>query len=439
MASQPKAGAVGAAGGLEDSLSDQFAAVRRQSLALCEPLQIEDFGVQPMDDASPPKWHLAHTTWFFETFILKPRLPDYRSFHPKFEYLFNSYYNGVGTPFPRPRRGFLSRPTVAEVYEYRERVDEHMQLLLAADEPAEILEHITIGLHHEQQHQELLLTDLKYNFGHNPLYPVYGGGPRLMEGATDTPRWLTYEGGITSVGAQQGFCFDNELPRHQTLLQPFQLADRLVTNADYLVFIEDGGYQRPELWLSEGWLQVEQQAWQAPLYWHQQDNDQWYEYRLDGLQPLAADLPVVHVSGHEAFAYATWANARLPTEFEWEYVAANQPIRGSFVDAGVFHPQACTALAPGQPEQLFGEVWQWTSSSYGPYPGYQPLPGTLGEYNGKFMSSQLVLRGGSCATPASHVRASYRNFFYPPDRWQFSGIRLAKDLTTDARAVARHH
>jgi len=427
MASQPRVGARDTAGGLQANLVDQFAAVRQQSLDLCEPLEVEDFGVQPMDDASPPKWHLAHTTWFFETFILKPRVPGYRAFHPQFEYLFNSYYNGVGTPYPRPKRGFLSRPTVAEVYAYREHVEQHMFSLLAACDDPTVLQHVTIGLHHEQQHQELLLTDLKYNFGHNPLYPAYGGGPREVLEENGPLGFLSYGGGVIRVGALDGFCFDNELPRHETLIQPFQMANRLVTNAEYLAFMEDGGYQRPELWLSEGWALVQQQQWHAPLYWRRLDG-QWFEYRLDGLHPLAQGLPVVHVSAHEAFAYATWAGARLPTEFEWEHVAAAQPINGTFVDARTYHPGACGPLQAGVPQQLFGDVWQWTASSYGPYPGYRPLPGTLGEYNGKFMSSQLVLRGGSCATPASHIRASYRNFFYPPDQWQFSGIRLAKDV-----------
>jgi ergothioneine biosynthesis protein EgtB len=379
-----------------------------------------------MEDASPPKWHLAHTTWFFETFILKPNVAGYEPFHPQFEYLFNSYYNGVGTPYPRAQRGFLSRPTVAEVRAYRHHVDEHMVDLLGECDDASIKECATIGIHHEQQHQELLLTDLKYNFGHNPLYPEYGGGPRCTQNTLAECGFLEFSGGIVSVGAQQGFCFDNELPRHETLLHPFQLANRLVTNADYLAFVADGGYQRPELWLSEGWVALQRSGWCAPLYWRELDG-QWFEYRLDGLRPLLADLPVVHVSGHEAFAYATWAGARLPTEFEWEHVAANLPTSGTFVDAATFHPQASADATAGALRQLFGEVWQWTSSSYSPYPGYRPLPGTLGEYNGKFMSSQWVLRGGSCATPVSHIRASYRNFFYPPDRWQFSGIRLAKD------------
>ena len=407
-------------------LDERYRSVRQQSRRLCEPLAIEDYGVQPMADASPPKWHLAHTSWFFETFILKLRLSGYQPFNPQYEYLFNSYYNGVGTPYPRTQRGNLSRPTVAEVYAYREYVDEHMQKLLQADVDVELLDHVILGLQHEQQHQELLLTDVKYNFGHNPLAPVYAGGPNSTDLTLGDMAFETVAGGIVSVGAATGFAFDNEHPRHETLLHDFALGQRLVSNAEYLAFIEDGGYERADLWLSEGWATVQAQAWHAPLYWQLRDH-QWYEYRLDGLYPLVGNLPVVHVSAHEAFAFANWCGARLPTEFEWEFVAASQPIEGTFVETGSFHPNACTKPASGM-QQMFGEVWQWTSSSYGPYPGYRPLPGTLGEYNGKFMSSQLVLRGGSCATPENHIRPSYRNFFYPPDRWQFSGIRLAKDV-----------
>ncbi len=437
---------------------------RQQSTALCAPLEIEDFGVQPMEDASPPKWHLAHTTWFFETFLLKPFAKDYQCYHKHFEHLFNSYYNGVGTPFPRPRRGDLSRPTVKEVMAYRSYVEEHMLDLI--DEAAHprnaavrnqqhenlsqaIYTRVVLGIHHEQQHQELLLTDLKYNFGHNPLFPPYC--PLLRDATQDPPDtqiFQQYNGGMCRIGASPNavdFCFDNEAPAHRVFVHPFALADRLVTNGEYLAFVEDGGYQRSELWLSEGWVKLLESQWQAPLYWTKQ-GDQWYEYRLDGLHPLRLELPVVHVSAFEALAYAAWRGMRLPTEFEWEVAAQQQDVQGNFMEAKFFHPQA--AQVPGtcpdtsgerrsadrnnKPhqalDQLYGEVWQWTCSSYAPYPGYQPLPGTLGEYNGKFMSSQLVLRGASCATPATHARQTYRNFFYPPDRWQFSGIRLAQDV-----------
>jgi ergothioneine biosynthesis protein EgtB len=408
-----------------------YAAVRRQTLNLCEPLEIEDYGVQPMEDVSPPKWHLAHTTWFFETFILKQRVPAYEPFHETFETLFNSYYNGVGRPFPRAQRGYLSRPTVEQVKAYRSYVDDAMQVLLGDGQDQPLIDQVTLGLHHEQQHQELLLTDLKYNFGHNPLFPVYGGGPEVGAQADDL-HFNSFDGGVAEVGATGDFCFDNELPRHTVLLQPFQLANRLVTNGEYLQFMEDGGYRRPDLWLSDGWSKVASAGWSAPLYWREQDG-QWMEYRLDGLHELDLNLPVIHVSGFEAAAFAAWSDARLPTEFEWEHAAAACPVQGTFVESQCFHPNAGVGEA-GVGEagedlyQLYGEAWQWTSSSYAPYPGYRPLPGALGEYNGKFMSSQLVLKGGSCVTPRSHTRVSYRNFFYPPDRWQFSGIRLAQDV-----------
>ena len=381
-----------------------------------------------MDDASPPKWHLAHTSWFFETFILREHLEGYRCFNPQFETLFNSYYNGVGHPFPRPRRGHLSRPTVEEVYAYRAQVDEAMLGLLEQRDP-KVLQLTELGLHHEQQHQELLLTDLKYNFGHNPLAPAYGGDAS----ASAPPSALSFTqfaGGLTEIGRDPqapGFKFDNECPVHQVMVQPFALADRLVSNGEFLAFVNDGGYADPALWLSEGWAIVQDQGWRSPLYWQQRE-DAWFEYRLDGLHPLDPNLPAVHLSAHECFAYATWANRRLPTEFELECVLLQCPPdpEQGFVENARFHP-AGYQTAPGL-QQLHGQVWQWTQSSYGPYPGFEPLPGTLGEYNGKFMSSQLVLRGGSCATPSSHMRPTYRNFFYPPDRWQFSGLRLAHDV-----------
>lgn len=411
-----------------EQLSAEYRNVRSRTQRLCEPLAIEDYGVQPMDDASPPKWHLAHTTWFFETFILKQLVKGFEPFHPKFEYLFNSYYNGVGKPFPRAERGYLSRPTVAEIQAYRAHVDEQMTTLVEQGLTPEMRSRVVLGLHHEQQHQELLLTDMKYNFGHNPLYPVYvdqipSAKPLGSMGFIEQP------GGIVDIGCNpgEGFSFDNEGPVHQVLLQPFAMADRLVSNGEYLEFIQDGGYRQPQLWLSEGWSIVQQRQWRAPLYWHDFD-DEWFEYRLDGLAPINPDLPVVHVSAHEAFAYAAWRGARLPTEFEWETVARGLPAKGQYADEGYFHPLGLQGHDAQEIEQMFGSVWQWTSSSYGPYPGYRTLPGTLGEYNGKFMSSQLVLRGGSCATPRTHLRPTYRNFFYPPDRWQFSGIRLAQDL-----------
>jgi len=399
--------------------------------------------VQPMADASPPKWHLAHTTWFFETFLLKPLKPGYRPFHEQFEALFNSYYNGVGQPFPRAERGRLSRPTVTEVYDYRAAVDEAMeQLIGSAIEPELVAGRVELGLHHEQQHQELMLTDIKANLGTNPLYPPYRSpaspATTLRAAAAPpqspaAPRFRVFDGGIVTVGAAEGFAFDNERPRHQVLIHPFELGERLITNGDYLAFMADGGYQSPELWLADGWAALQtarrEARTPAPRYWTEVDGG-WAEYRLDGLAELDPQRPVTHVSYYEADAFARWAGCRLPTEFEWELAAGavldadRQALaRGNFVECGELHPRA--AGAPGL-SQLFGDCWEWTSSDYGPYPGFEPLGGTLGEYNGKFMSGQRVLRGGSCATPLDHIRPSYRNFFYPGDRWQFTGIRLAR-------------
>ena len=412
-------------------LQGSFDAVRQRTLQLCEPLVLEDYGVQPMADASPPKWHLAHTSWFFDTFILNPWLPHYATFHPAYAELFNSYYNGVGDPFPRACRGNLSRPTLEEILAYRRFVDEAVAELIElflqdppAGQIAKMAEVLELGIEHEQQHQELLLTDVKYNFGHNPLYPVYSSTTLAESAAPTGMQFEDVAPGLIHIGADaQGFAFDNERPRHEVFLQPFRVANRLVTNAEFLNFIEDGGYQRPELWLAEAWQQLQAGTLAAqPLYWRL-IHGQWSEYRLDGLQPLDLQRPVVHVNGFEAMAYASWAGARLLTEAEWEFTAGSEVVQGNFVESWQFHP----ASQSHGSRQLFGDVWEWTSSSYSPYPGYQQLSGTLGEYNGKFMSSQLVLRGGSCATPQRHIRASYRNFFYPADRWQFTGIRLAKN------------
>ena len=400
-----------------------------------------------MDDASPPKWHLAHTTWFFETFLLKPFATGYQPFHPQFEYLFNSYYNGVGAQYPRPRRGLMSRPTVAEVLDYRRHVDEAMADLLDRDDP-EVRQRLVLGLHHEQQHQELLLTDIKYNLGNNPLRPAYRHDlpGRAAEGAVTAPGapgWVEFDGGVFEIGSATGtrFCFDNETPRHQVLLRPYRLADRLVTNGEFLEFVESGAYQRPELWLSDAWsalhgrsapgvVEADPVRGSGPLYWYREDGC-WFEYQLAGPAELVPDAPVTHISFYEADAFARWCGKRLPTEQEWEHAAAAQPVQGNFADAGRLQPAAAPppVLTDGAAplRQIYGDVWEWTASPYGPYPGYQPLAGTLGEYNGKFMSNQLVLRGGSCVTQPGHVRAGYRNFFYPGDRWQFSGIRLASD------------
>ena len=402
-----------------------YAAVRAQSEALCEPLATEDYVVQPIVDASPPRWHLAHTTWFFETFLLKPFAHRYRPFDDAFEYLFNSYYNGVGNQFPRPLRGTLSRPTVAEVRRYREHVDAAMQPLLGRED-ATVQSRIELGLHHEQQHQELLLTDVKANLGLNPLKPAYRAASEPAAEIAPALAFEPFAAGMAEIGAAgKGFCFDNERPRHRVWLHDFALANRLVTNAEYAAFIDDGGYDAPALWLSEGWAWRSEHDVHAPMYWRRVDGA-WLEYRLDGGErPVEDDAPVTHVSYFEADAYARWAGARLPTEAEWEVAAAGNPVHGTFAPNAV-HPRA--AQGNGGLLQVFGDCWEWTSSAYGPYPGFTPLAGTLGEYNGKFMSSQNVLRGGSCATPQGHVRATYRNFFYPKDRWQFTGIRLAKSL-----------
>ena len=410
----------------EATLQTWYQTVRQQSLKLCSPLEVEDYQVQPMDDASPPKWHLAHVTWFFETFLLKTQRAGYQPFHPQYEVLFNSYYNGIGKAHPRAKRGFLSRPLLEEVLAYREYVDEAMLSLLSGVLADDVLFAVALGLHHEQQHQELILTDLKYNLGNNPLKPVYlPAQPKQVKSAMPLT-WHDYAGGLVEIGAEEhgGFVYDNEKPRHKVYLDPFQLASRTVTNGEFLAFIRDGGYDRPELWLSDGWAHLAAlgpERWRGPLYWRD-DGDAVLEYTLAGEAPLDLQAPVCHVSGFEADAYARWCNARLPTEAEWETAAACAPMTGNFVDAGVFHPTVSAA------DSFYGNVWEWTASSYGPYPGFKPFAGQLGEYNGKFMANQLVLRGGSCATPQSHIRPTYRNFFYPPDRWQFSGIRLARDV-----------
>lgn len=410
-------------------LVQQYRAVRQASEDLCAPLEIEDYGVQTMVDVSPPKWHLAHTSWFFETFLLAPLLPGYRHYHPDFVRLFNSYYEQVGDYHPRPMRGLLSRPTVKEVFAYRAHVDQAMLVLLELGETtaSEHTERLTrIGLNHEQQHQELMLTDIKHILGSNPLRPAYRQLVRPVVQAGPL-HWQEYEGGLVKIGATgDGFFYDNEAPRHKTWLEPFRLASRPVTNREYLEFINDNGYQRPEFWLSEGWSALRQDRFSQPLYWEQRDGD-WYEMTLGGLRPLDMEAPVCHVNYFEADAYAAWAGQRLPTEMEWEHVASEQNVAGNLRDNDWLQPVA--AAGTGGMQQLYGDVWEWTRSAYNPYPGFTPPAGALGEYNGKFMCGQYVLRGGSCVTPADHIRASYRNFFYPADQWQFSGIRLAGDLS----------
>ena len=402
----------------------QYLEVRRRFEVLCEPLAVDDYQVQSVLETSPPKWHLAHVTWFFETFLLKPFLPGYRALDARYEQLFNSYYNTVGPFHPRAQRHTLSRPTVDEVYAYRAHVDGHMDDLIANCAPvhqAALSQRLILGLNHEQQHQELLLMDVKRNFSANPLYPVYRDVPR-EDRAAPALRWLEFPGGIREIGyAGGGFCFDNEQPRHKVFLRDFRLASRPTTNGEYLEFVDAGGYVRPELWLADGWTAVNERAWRAPLYWIR-TGDGWHEMTLSGLRALDPAQPVCHLSYYEADAYARWRDARLPTEAEWEAAAGGEPLEGNFVESGLYHPRAA---ADANDPQWYGDVWEWTSSAYSPYPGYRPLEGSLGEYNGKFMANQYVLRGGCCATPRSHMRATYRNFFYPHDRWPFTGLRLA--------------
>jgi ergothioneine biosynthesis protein EgtB len=378
-----------------------------------------------MPDVSPTKWHRAHTSWFFETFLLQPSVAGYRAFHPAFAYLFNSYYEGVGARYPRPQRGIVSRPGVAEVAEYRAYVDRAMTRLLGTGLTSELSDLVELGLHHEQQHQELLLMDIKHVLSCNPLQPSYRT-VTVAEPATETPvRWIEHDGGLVEVGHDgAGFAFDNESPRHAVHLEPFALADRAVTCGEWMAFIADGGYQRPDLWLSDGWATAQADAWEGPLYWFRVVDD-WWLFTLGGPQLVDPAEPVCHVSYYEADAFARWSGARLPTESEWEAVTLERSgtsVQGRFLDTSVLHPRP----ADGAPS-LFGDVWQWTSSAYSPYPGFQPAAGAVGEYNGKFMVNQYVLRGGSCVTPLDHVRVTYRNFFPPSARWAFSGLRLTRD------------
>ncbi len=416
----------GAASEIRASLIEAYRRVRERSHEICAPLETEDYVIQTFPDVSPPKWHLAHTSWFFETFLLTPYASRYAPFHPAFAYLFNSYYETVGTFWPRPQRGLLARPTVREIYDYRAHVDEAMvRLLESADEsqwPA-INARVTLGLNHEQQHQELLLTDIKHIFAHNPLHPVYRETPSSPAVPIPALNWNDMPGGLVEVGSDgAGFAFDNESPRHKVYLEPFHLASRLVTNGEYLQFMEDGGYTQAQHWLSDGWAAVKQRGWRSPLYWERRD-DEWWQMTLSGLRPLSRDEPVCHVSFYEADAYARWAGRRLPTEMEWEMAAVRVPVAGNLYDGGNLHPRP--AQGDGTLLQLYGDVWEWTQSPYTAYPGYRAPAGALGEYNGKFMCNQLVLRGGSCVTPDDHIRPTYRNFFFGPDRWQFTGIRLA--------------
>jgi ergothioneine biosynthesis protein EgtB len=410
-------------------LAPRYRAIRAATEALAAPLSAEDCALQSMPDASPVKWHLAHTSWFFETFLLSECLPGSRAVDPLYRMLFNSYYNAVGARHPRPLRGLISRPGLAQVLAYRKHVDMHLALLLEL-QPAEPLgQLIELGLQHEQQHQELILTDLKHLFSHNPLRPVYRAAAAPARREALQLRWQDYPGGIHHLGHDgEGFCFDNERPQHRVLVEAFELASRPVSNGDYLAFIADDAYSRPELWLSDAWDVVGTQGWRAPLYWEECDGE-WLQFTLAGLRPVDPAEPVTHVSYYEANAYAQWAGYRLPTEAEWEIAAASLPIDGNFAESGRLHPLPPPSANGSAPQQMFGDVWEWTQSAYSPYPGYRPAAGAVGEYNGKFMVNQYVLRGGSCATPQAHMRATYRNFFPPTARWQFSGIRLARDLS----------
>jgi ergothioneine biosynthesis protein EgtB len=404
------------------SLTGQYSAVRQQTDALTAPLSPEDLMVQSCPEASPAKWHLAHTSWFFETFILSHHLPGYRPFHPQFRDLFNSYYNAVGQQPEKALRNTFSRPSIDEIRKYRAHVDEHMlKLLQSGSVAAEAQKLVVLGLNHEQQHQELIVTDIKHGFWSNPLHPAYQAAvaaPSTEAAPHQKPQ--LYPEGLYEIGAEgESFYFDNEGSRHKVFLRPFRFAMRLATCGEYLSFMEDAGYSRPELWLSDGWNAVQTNRWKAPLYWEkggdQKSGAPWIHFTCSGMRKVEEAEPVCHVSYYEADAFARWAGARLPTEFEWEVAASRtSAVQGNLLENGV-------------PLQLFGDVWEWTASAYLAYPGYKPAAGALGEYNGKFMSGQMVLRGGSCITPRSHIRATYRNFFPPETRWQFSGIRLADD------------
>ncbi len=396
-------------------------------MAIIEPLEAEDCQIQTIPEVSPSKWHVAHTTWFFERFCLLEHLPGYEVVNETYLYLFNSYYYTVGRMHRRVERGLLNRPLLREVLEYRERVDAAMLDLIDSrgDEP-EFAFLVTLGLHHEQQHQELMLTDIKHVFFNNPLHPAYRACNPARHGAVMQHRFLERSGGRFSIGHDgPDFCFDNETPRHDVLVGDHAIGNRLVTNAEFRAFIEDGAYAEPSLWMADAWSLLEREKWQRPMYWSE-DFDA--EFTLAGWQPIDPAAPVCHVSQYEADAYARWADARLPTEAEWELVAATAPIEGNTLDSGVLRPLPAAGSDAATPQQLHGDVWEWTASAYAPYPGFRPLAGSLGEYNGKFMSNQLVVRGGSCVSWASHLRPTYRSFFYPHDRWQFLGFRLAKDI-----------
>jgi ergothioneine biosynthesis protein EgtB len=412
------------------TLRARFGQVRGTTEWLASFLAPEDQVVQSMSDVSPTKWHRAHTTWFFETFLLDPLQPRYRPFHPAFAYLFNSYYEQVGDRHPRAERGLVSRPTVAEVAEYRRHVDAAMATLIddVGDEAWVRTggPRVELGIHHEQQHQELLLMDIKHVFACNPMRPAYRNDDTVGSAGAPPMTWLDLDGGLVEIGHRgEGFAFDNESPRHLVFLEPFRMANRPVTNGEWRQFMDDGGYRRPELWLSDGWATVNLQGWQAPLYWRP-DGDGWSTHTLAGERPVDPAEPVCHVSHYEADAFARWRGCRLPSEAEWEHAVGDLPVAGNLLGGAVPHPRPAPTGVEGL-LQAYGDVWEWTASPYVSYPGFRPAEGAIGEYNGKFMSNQMVLRGGCCATPADHVRPTYRNFFPPGSRWHFGGLRLASD------------
>lgn len=409
----------------QSKLLAHYTHVRQKTLELCQSLEVEDYTIQAVPDVSPPKWHLAHTTWFFEIFVLIPYFHSYRPFDEEFLIRFNSYYQQLqSTPYPREKRGLLSRPTLAVIRQYREYVDIQMKALMQKSMTPQINDLIQVGLNHEEQHQELLLMDIKFNFSMDPTFPCYQKTQQVPLTELKSLEFITVPGGLVDIGYDgDSFCYDNELPLHPVYCPEYQLANRLITNGEYLAFMNEGGYQNPAFWLEDGWQAVQQNGWHSPLYFHHKDN-QWYLFTLSGLQPLDLNQPVVHVSYYEADAFARWSKARLPTEFEWENFAkqTQAPIMGNFLENNLFHTQSTRSSL-----QLYGDVWEWTQSSYSPFPGYQSAQGALGEYNAKFMCNQFVLKGGSFGTPHSHIRASYRNYYAPNKRWQFSGIRLARD------------
>ncbi|MBT2572053.1 ergothioneine biosynthesis protein EgtB [Planococcus sp. ISL-110] len=415
------------------TLIERYAEIRKVTMKLIQPLETEDFIIQSHSDVSPPKWHIAHTTWFFERIILKEFKSGYQEFNPTFDFLFNSYYNTIGPYQPRHERGVLSRPTVEGIIAYRNYVDGQIRDLLSDLQSSEIKKElvklIEMGLQHEQQHQELILMDVKYNFFVNPLFPVYLKTEEPPESERRKPAFIEFEGGLVEIGHNgEGFSFDNESPRHKVWLEPFKLATEPVTNGEYLEFIEAGGYEQPEHWLSDGWAIVKKNHWKAPLYWLKNEQDKWGIFTLGGVKNLDLNEPVCHVSFYESDAFSRWKGKRLPTEAEWEHASQGIAINGNTLEQAVYQPVPMNNESARAPlSKMFGDVWEWTSTAYSSYPGSKPLEGALGEYNAKFMSNQMILRGGSCATPASHIRETYRNFFPPEKRWQFGGFRLADD------------